>query len=312
MSTKQPLGHIDKVRLRDIWPHEAHDFTKWLSEEENLALLGETIGIDLELIETESSVGSFNADIFAFEVGTTRKIIIENQLEDTNHDHLGKIITYAAGKDAEVIIWIVAHARDEHRQAIEWLNEHTDSDFAFFLLEIEVWKIGDSAPAPRFNIVERPNDWTKSVKLSNGLTDTQKLYLQYWQELTERALDNRDFSQYLNCQSPSYRKYLNLAVGSSQYYISLLLSTMYNTVGIQVYVPNNKSIVHKLHDEIDTFSAAVGHRFEAFESTKTGGIKCLIENCDIKNNSDKWNEYIDWQLNAAVKVRKVLADLNLN
>lgn len=140
------LDTIQKVPLREVWPHEAHDFTKWLAEEQNLATLGMAVGIELELIETESSVGSFNVDIYAQESGTGRKVIIENQLEDTNHDHLGKVITYAAGKGAEVVIWVVAHARDEHRQAIEWLNQHTDSDFGFFLVEVELWKIGGSLP----------------------------------------------------------------------------------------------------------------------------------------------------------------------
>ena len=126
MTRQYKLGQIATVDLRDVWPHEALDFTKWLSENENLEILSEAVGIELELVETESSVGSFNVDIFADEVGTGRKVIIENQLEETNHDHLGKIITYAAGKDAEVVIWIVAHARDEHKQAIEWLNQHTE------------------------------------------------------------------------------------------------------------------------------------------------------------------------------------------
>ena len=116
------------------------------------------------LEETESAVGSFNVDIFAAEEGGTgRKIIIENQLEETNHDHLGKIITYASGKGAEVVIWIVKRARDEHKQAVEWLNQHTDKNIGFFLLEIELWKINDSLPAPKFNVVERPNDWAKTM-----------------------------------------------------------------------------------------------------------------------------------------------------
>lgn len=151
------LDHLKKVELRKVWPHEALDFTKWLSSPANLNMLGEAVGVELELIETESSVGSFNVDIYAQEAGTGRKVIIDNQLEETNHDYLGKVITYAAGKGAQVIIWVVSHARDEHRQAIEWLNEHTDNDFGFFLVEIELWTIGDSKPAPRFNVVEQPN-----------------------------------------------------------------------------------------------------------------------------------------------------------
>lgn len=152
---KYNLDSLKKVELRDVWPHEALDFTKWLSEEPNLAMLSSAIAIELELIETESSVGSFNLDIYAQESGMGRKVIVEDQLEDTNHDHLGKVITYAAGKGAEVVVWVVARARDEHRQAIEWLNQHTDNDFGFFLVEIELWSIGDSLPAPRFNVVEQ-------------------------------------------------------------------------------------------------------------------------------------------------------------
>ncbi|MGN0478700.1 MAG: DUF4268 domain-containing protein, partial [Hominenteromicrobium sp.] len=134
------LGKIEKINdLRSVWPHEAHDFSKWLSHEENLALLSDTIGIEISLAERESPVGGFHVDLFATETGTGRRIIIENQLEDTDHDHLGKIITYASGKDAEVIIWIVKRARDEHRQAIEWLNQHMDENIGFFLLEIELW-----------------------------------------------------------------------------------------------------------------------------------------------------------------------------
>lgn len=180
------LGKLEKIEdLRSIWKHEAKDFTPWLAEEENLSMLSEAIGIDIVLEEQESTVGEFSVDIFASEESTGRKIIIENQLEDTNHDHLGKIITYASGKDAEVVIWIVKRARDEHKQAIEWLNNHTDDKCAFFLIEIELWRIGKSEPAVKFNIVERPNDWAKSMKKSSSLTQSGALKLNFWQQFIE-------------------------------------------------------------------------------------------------------------------------------
>ena len=114
------LSKLEEVKdLRNIWADEARDFTPWLADEDNISQLGDAIGIEIEVEERESSVGSFNADIYAHEIGTNRKIIIENQLEDTNHDHLGKLITYASGKSAEVVIWIVKHAREEHKSAIE-------------------------------------------------------------------------------------------------------------------------------------------------------------------------------------------------
>lgn len=129
------LGKLEQITdLRSVWKHEAKDFTPWLAKEENLEILSEAVGIDIVVEEQESNVGDFSVDLFATEEGTGRRIIIENQLEETNHDHLGKIITYASGKEAEVIIWIVRKARDEHKQAIEWLNQHTDDKFEFFLI----------------------------------------------------------------------------------------------------------------------------------------------------------------------------------
>ena len=129
--------------LREVWPHEALDFTPWLAKEENMALLADAVGLDITVDEEESPVGDFSVDIFASETGTDRKIIIENQLEDTNHDHLGKLITYASGKSADIIIWVVKRAREEHKAAIEWLNNHTDDKISFFLCEIKLYRIGD-------------------------------------------------------------------------------------------------------------------------------------------------------------------------
>ena len=140
------LGILEEIKdLRTVWPHEAADFTPWLSEDDNIALLADAVGIDITVDETESLVGDFHVDLSASETGTERKIIIENQLEDTNHDHLGKLITYASGKSADVIIWVVKRAREEHKAAIEWLNYHTDEKIGFFLCEIKLYRIGDSA-----------------------------------------------------------------------------------------------------------------------------------------------------------------------
>ena len=159
------LGKLKEIKdLRKVWPHEALDFTPWLAEEDNLTLLADAVGLEITVDETESGVGDFNVDIYATETGTDRKIIIENQLEESNHKHLGQIITYAAGKEAGCIIWIVKRAREEHAKAIEWLNSHLDQSVDLFLIEIELWRIGDSKIAPKFNIIEKPNQWGKEQK----------------------------------------------------------------------------------------------------------------------------------------------------
>ena len=158
--TVQPLGRLEKVDIREIWKNEAVDFTPWLAEPANIGLLGDTIGMELEVEAVEKDVGRFFADILCKDAASDRFVVIENQIENTDHDHLGKTITYAAGLEATAIVWIAKHFGEEHRAALDWLNEITGAEVAFFGLEVEAWKIGDSPAAPKFNVVCRPNDFT--------------------------------------------------------------------------------------------------------------------------------------------------------
>ena len=153
------LAKIERVDLREAWPNEAVDFTPWLAE--NIAVLGEALGMDLELQDTEAAVGGYSLDVLATDLNQNRPVIIENQLETTNHDHLGMLITYAAGYDANVVVWLTRDFRDEHRQALDWLNQRTGEETQFFGVVVELWRIGDSLPAPYFKAVATPNDWRK-------------------------------------------------------------------------------------------------------------------------------------------------------
>ena len=306
---KYNLDKLKKVDLRDVWPHEALDFTKWLSEEPNLAILSSAVGIELELIETESSVGSFNVDIYAQEAGTGRKVIIENQLEDTNHDHLGTVITYAAGKGAEIVIWVVARARDEHRQAIEWLNQHTDSDFGFFLVEIELWSIGDSLPAPRFNVVEQPNEWTKAIKLSEGLSETERVKLSYWTKYREVAQATPEFLRVFNPQKPSKDHWTTLRCGTSAYHIALLIDTQRGRIGIEFYVPNDKVIGHKAIGNASEFEKRLCLEAKPFDAKKASGVRFYKDGCKIKGNEKAWEGFIKQQLNWALEMKQVVDEL---
>ena len=308
---KYNLDKLEKVDLRDVWPHEALDFTKWLSEEPNLALLSSAVGIELELLETESSVGSFNVDIYAQEAGTGRKVIIENQLEDTNHDHLGKVITYAAGKGAEVVIWVVARARDEHRQAIEWLNQHTDSDFGFFLVEVELWSIGDSLPAPRFSVVEQPNEWTKAIKLSEGLSETERVKLSYWTKYREVAQATPEFLKVFNPQKPSKNHWTTLRCDTSAYHIGLLIDTQRGRIGIEFYVPDDKEIGRKAIDNAKLFEERLGLAVTPFDAKKASGLRFYKDGCKIKDNETAWPGFISEQLEWALAMKKLIVELGL-
>ena len=153
------LGKVEQVDVRGIWSHEAHDFTPWM--ELRLNLLGDALGMELDLIQREAAVGPFSLDILAQNRVTGEKVAIENQLEWTDHIHLGQIILYAAGCDARTVIWVTPHFQEEHRAAIDWLNRWTSEEIAFYGVEVSAIKIGDSLPAPVFRPVAFPNDWSK-------------------------------------------------------------------------------------------------------------------------------------------------------
>ncbi|MBR6066412.1 MAG: DUF4268 domain-containing protein [Bacteroidales bacterium] len=298
------LGKMTRIYdLRSIWPHEANDFTKWLAQEDNLSLLGETIGTDIELEERESAVGNFNVDIFAKEIGTKRKIIIENQLEDTNHDHLGKLITYASGKDAEIIIWIVKRARDEHKQAIEWLNQHTDSNIGFFLLEIELWQIGDSPKAPRFNIVEKPNDWAKTMKEIDSLSQTDILKLEFWTGFNEYMSKNRDFTDNFSLRKANPQHYYDLSIGSSAYHIALTINTQKRTISSEIYIPNDKDMFNKFKEYENEIAKMLDAKIDWKEADKACRILVTTKIDPLKK--ENWNNAYDWMLQKAIIYKEI-------
>lgn len=267
-------------------------------------MLGETVGIDIDLEERESPVGSFSVDLFATEEGTGRKIIIENQLEDTNHDHLGKIITYAAGKEASVIIWIVKHARDEHKQAVEWLNQHTDENIGFFLLEIELWKINGSVPAPRFNIVERPNDWAKAIKASEGLSDTKKINLEYWEAFKKYAFNKTEFKQIFSERKAYPQGWYDLSVGNRYCHITLTATMTKNRLAAQIYISKNKDLYNHFLEQKTAIEEFLGEKITWHEASIDAVFGYDTYNADF--STDNWDKYFEWYCEKAMKLREVV------
>ena len=179
------LGRLKRVDLREAWAHEALDFTPWLAREENLQLLGESVGIALVLQATEKAVGDFSADILALDVQTSQLVLIENQLEQTDHSHLGQILTYAAGLSAHTVIWVAREFREPHRAAIDFLNTISSEDYNFFAVQVELYQIGNSPLAPRFSVVAKPNEWSKRVAGKASQTtaaqdETRQQWADYW------------------------------------------------------------------------------------------------------------------------------------
>ena len=188
------LGQIQRLDLREAWPNEAAAFTPWL--EEHIGELGEVLGLDLEVESREAPVGDFSLDLLARDTGTGRPVIIENQLEQTNHDHLGKLLTYAGGHDANVIVWVAKKFREEHRQALDWLNQRTGEETSFFGVRVEVWKIDNSRPAPHFTLVAAPNEWRREKRrdeLTTGPSERMLRYEAFFQPLIDE-LHEREFT----------------------------------------------------------------------------------------------------------------------
>lgn len=303
--TAYDLGKLKRVDgLRSIWPNEARDFSKWLAEKDNLDMLGEAVGIDILFEESESPVGNFSVDLYATEENTGKKIIIENQLEDTDHDHLGKIITYASGKDAEVIIWIVKRARDEHRHAIEWLNENTRENIAFFLIEIELWQIDDSKVAPMFNVVEQPNYWAKIVKGSGEVSETQSIYLDFWDKFNEVAFAspfNKEFTKHKAMPQNWY----DLNVGTSLCHLSLTISARDKKIFASIYISNNKALYEELQTQKSDIEKVFGGNLTWKEATKDCRIYSSYD-FDAKDTTADRTAAFNWLMQTSVKLKAIV------
>jgi hypothetical protein len=239
------LGKLERVKLRNIWRHEALDFTTWLAEEDNITQLSEELGLSISVLETEHRIGSFNVDILCEEEETGKKIIIENQLEKTDHDHLGKIITYASGVGAEYIIWIASEIRDEHKSAVEWLNRMTSDELKFFLIKMEAWKIGESQVAPKFNVVEEPNSWSKAIRQVGTPGDLKGAKLnrvEFWTALND-AIDK--YSNMFNPRKASTDHWYNLPLGVSGAHITIDLLQKAKMIRVNIYMSDDKDTFYK-------------------------------------------------------------------
>jgi len=184
------LGKLERVEVREAWPHEAHDFTPWLAD--HLDELGAQLGLELELNDTEMAVGPYRADIVARNRRDQSVVLIENQLATADLQHLGQILAYMAGLDAHIIIWVATGFRDIHRTAIRWLNEHTVDPFAFFAVQLSVVRIGDSRRAPVFEILERPNEWERRVREAGqraGMSELAQFRREFWAHYMARIKD---------------------------------------------------------------------------------------------------------------------------
>lgn len=300
------LGKLQEVDIRTVWPHEQYDFSKWLAEEENIRELGDTLNLSLTDVETEKFVGNYRCDILCKDELTGKMVLIENQLEPTNHDHLGKIITYASGLDAAVVVWIVSSARDEHASAIEWLNKHTDDEISFFLLEVHAYKIGDSDPAPQFNIIEQPNDFVKTVKTvanNNELNESQKQRLEFWTQFND-VVESK--GKPFNKRKATIDHWYNVAIGSSEANISIDLVNKEHKIRVSLWINDNKDLYDSLLLRKDEIEQLLGFDLEwnRLDNKKASYICTYIKGLDFKKQ-DNYPQLMEQIIDLVLKMRKV-------
>ena len=306
---KVKLGKLQEVDIRKVWPHEQYDFSKWLSAEENIQELGNTLNLSLTDVETEKFVGTYRCDILCRDEITGKIVLIENQLEQTNHDHLGKILTYASGLDASVVVWVVASARDEHASAIEWLNKHTDDSISFFLIEIHAYKIGNSEPAPQFKIIEQPNDFVKTVKhiaQDKGMNESQSCRLEFWTRFND-ILEQR--GKPFNKRKATTDHWYSVAVGSSECQISIDLVNKEHKIRVGLWIADNKERFDYMKQHKTEIEAAMGMAlsWERLDNKKSSLICTYIKGLDFKNQ-ENYPELMNKSIDLVVKMRDVLKE----
>lgn len=316
------LGVLERVDLRNVWQHEGYHFTPWLAEPQNFAALSKALGLDLELVGTEVSVGPYAADILCKDTLDGANVLIENQLEKTDHSHLGQILTYAAGLEAKTVIWVASRFTDEHRAALDWLNESTHEDWSFFGLEIELWRIGGSPPAPKFNVICRPNDWSRAVReeaaKAEGTSPTQVMQLRFWTAFRDYMLEKGGRGP-----KPSAQSWQSFSMGRTGFSMEGVVQRNEGQLTVRLYINckdmSPKAVFHYLKARQTEIEARVGYPLIWDELPgKKGSVIYVVRQNSPLDDETRWSEYQDWlaatinQMSAAFRpLLKALQALDL-
>lgn len=303
----QEFGALKRVALRHIWPKEAGNFTPWLAD--HLDDLGKALGIDLELQSREAAVGDFSLDILARDLGRNRPVIIENQLEPTDHDHLGKLLTYAAGHDASVVIWLAQEIREEHRQTLDWLNQHTDESVDFFGVVVEIFRIDDSLPAYNFRLVAFPNEWRKRnvSTMTPPPTRLAEAYRVFFQDLIDRLREKHRFT---NAKVGQPQNWYTFSTGVTGYVYGANFPQG-DKARVELYIDRgdvelNKAAFNALMAEKANIEAQFGEQlsWERLDDRRASRI-AIYRDGSIDSNAPTLESIRDWMIQRLLQMKKV-------
>ncbi len=306
------LSHLQRINLREAWKNEATDFTPWLAQTENLNQLADALGLsDMELVQTEYQVGDFKLDILCSD--DDGEVIIENQLEKTNHTHLGQIITYAAGIGAKKVIWLAESFRPEHVAALDFLNQNTTSELNFFAVEITLWRIADSPLAPSFNVVVKPNNWSKSsresARMAATATPTKLLQQKFWIGWLAYLDANKSS---LRPQKPGPKHWLNISLGRSGIHMAAIVNSRENRLGLEIYInhQNSKQYFAQLKQQSHDIELKLGFELDWRELPDKSACRIIILKQDSPIDDETvWPDYFLWLTETAHKMDQVFRPL---
>lgn len=308
MANRFALGQMKRIEARVVWPHEEHDFTPWLYE--NLDKLAEALGLELEVQERECDVGDFAVDIVARELGTNRLVVIENQLEATDHKHLGQLLTYAAGKEAGVVVWISPEFRDEHREALDWLNrDGGEGGPEFFGVELQVIQIDDSKPAVNLRPVAFPNEWTRDLNEGGtaGVSEKRQKYQDFFQGL----LDELREVKFSNAKKAQPQNWYAFSSGVSGYVYSASFANG-GRLRVDLYIslqdaPESKAAFEKLQEDKSNIEAEFGEplTWEKLEGRRACRVSIYTPG-SIDDMPEALLHHRTWMKEKLIQMKKVL------
>ncbi len=301
------FGSLKVFSARQSWQHEARGFTPWLAQ--NIIYLNQAIGLELEIENTEVACGPYSADILAKDTGTGKYVVIENQLERTNHDHLGKALTYASVLDASCVIWIATEFTEEHAKALDWLNDHTSDDISFYGVQIELWQIDESKPALRLNVVSRPNEAVRQAAKAKGseeLSESKKFQLEFWTRFKAKLEKTKRVP---SLQAPAGQYWYNVALGKSHIHLANICNTDQNTVGVRVYIGNKISdmMLPFLESKKEEIEKAIGHNLVWNPNPENRDKVIILYHITDFDEQGKIEEALEWLVHYTIKFREVFS-----
>ena len=308
VSGEKGLGRIERGDPREVWPNEAADFTPWLSE--HILELGDALGMDLEVQAQEAPVGAFSLDLLVREAGTNRTVIIENQLERTDHNHLGQLLAYASGFDADVIVWIARDFREEHRQAIDWLNQRTDQKTDFFGIAVEIWKIDASRPAAHFRLVAAPNTWRRDAAESKNMgvaSERNQRYAAFFGRLMTR-LREAGHTRARKAQPQSWYGF-SIGHGSRAHVVVAFRQGDRASVGLYIDFGDkdrNEALFDSLHMQKDSVEAELNASLDWLRQEQHNSCRIdIFRDGTIDDDQESLRALEDWMFEWFVKFKTV-------